>query len=334
MTKTVLLIQPNGMPGTPGYERLASFQDFFCRNGVSCFTIPSPANGFELLRIFMLIRKERIDSLFISMPPFRGWALFFIPRLNVILDIRDGWSIAMKSGYGGTVKKAHLKSQLARIIEAFAVRTARLTITCTPGLFSYLETLHPNAIALVTNGLSDKDIELAKRIRSTTDKPLPQPRRTFICAGKFSEYGKEQAKTVIDTIASRYGNRSCILHLVGADVKKNQWIRQYIRHKYFDIEVMMSARMSRKELYTAIACSDCGIVVLRDPSYEFGTKVFDYLALQTPILDAFPEDSPFSQDFRQYLDTSTSSGTAYYHSRQAQIQEHRPLILDSLVRHC
>ncbi len=45
-----------------------------------------------------------------------------------------------------------------------------------------------------------------------------------------------------------------------------------------------------------------GIALIRDPDYDFGTNVFDYIALGLPVLNYFSKPNPFTDYFDCYLD--------------------------------
>jgi hypothetical protein len=238
------------------------------------------------------------------MPPFRKWWVFLIPGAKVILDVRDGWSIAMDNGYGGNVGKRPVKAFFARMVERWAIRRAYLTITCTPGLKVYLECVSRKPVFLITNGVSDSDYELSKVINiEKSSIKIDSKVKVLCCAGKFSEYGQYRIKKLIDVISKRYGSSGYLIKIFGADKLSNSWLNRYVEESSFGRgDVVIFDRLPKDQLYREISKCDIGISVLRDPKYEFGTKVFDYLALGLPILNYFDEPNAFTEYFDGYLD--------------------------------
>ena len=60
--------------------------------------------------------------------------------------------------------------------------------------------------------------------------------------------------------------------------------------------------MERSCLFDAIASCDYGLSIVRDPDYEFGTKIFDYIALGLPIVNYFDAPNNFTRYFNACLD--------------------------------
>lgn len=250
------------------------------------------------------------NFLFVTMPPFRNFWLFLIPGVKIILDIRDGWSIAQASGYGGVVNKQPVKSYISRIIERFAIRRSYLTITCTPGLQVYLSELSGNEVLLIPNGISDEDISLIDSMRKPKfDKPSNSDSELiFCCAGQFSEYGKDKVRHLLQVISKRYSNRKLVIKLIGSNESHNNWVDCYfheITQGYGSVEIL--PRVNKKELFAIMAESDYGLVVIRDPKYDLGTKVYDYIGVGLPIVNYFDKPNNFTTYFNNFLDVPFDS---------------------------
>jgi len=308
--KKILIVRPVGSSGSPVYERSNSFSKYFEDCGLGVDVENTPDNFLSLLKLIKLIIINKPDYLFITMPPFRNWSLCLLPFIKVILDIRDGWSISMKGGYGGLVKPNSKKAFVARCIEYIAIKRSYATVTCTPGLKNYYSKLAKKKIYLVRNGISDHDFKIAQRYRRLTnvmDKERARPLREFVCAGKFSEYGKDKVKKVLSVINERYGQNKCIIHLIGSDIYENNWISEYIeRNDFKNLSVKFSGRMDKDSMYKLMSDSFCAVTIIRDPSYDFGTKIYDYLALNLKYLDYFEEDNEYNSYFAEYSDLNNS----------------------------
>jgi len=94
-----------------------AYSDFFKTNNIETEILQTPRNIFELLNMIKYIYKNNFGNILITMPGFRKWALLFLPGINTILGIRDGWSIAIESGYGQISTPNKYKAFIARSIE-------------------------------------------------------------------------------------------------------------------------------------------------------------------------------------------------------------------------
>jgi hypothetical protein len=287
--------------GEPSCERNQAFQKFFQKSGdFEGFLRPA-----QVPFLFIsALKSRRRYQIFLSMPPFKYWWVFFLPRLKVVMDIRDGWSIAMASGYGGTTKKRPFKAFIARKIERLAIRRSYCAITCTPGLKDHLERVSGREVLLIPNGVSDLDSDLAITLKLTRKSEKSEGQLlTFCCAGKFSEYGKNKIENLIDVISERYSGYGYIIKLFGSDRECNYWVPDYVqKSSQGQGALIIIDRLGKKELYEEISKCDVGISVIRDPQYDFGTKVFDYIALGLPVLNYFSEPNSFTAYFNKYLD--------------------------------
>ena len=103
--KSIIILYPIGVKkGAPAYQRISSFVNFYKKNNIKVIFKYTPNSFYSRIKLIKFMYKNKVFNIFISMPPFRNWIFFLIPYINLILDIRDGWSIAMKTGYGNTVK--------------------------------------------------------------------------------------------------------------------------------------------------------------------------------------------------------------------------------------
>ena len=277
-------IEMKNQIGSPAHARVSAFQDYF--NSSACEHVP---NGKEYF--------------FISMPPFRRFNVFLKFRARIILDLRDGWSIAQASGYGGTIRKKPIKAWISRKIEWFLIRRSFITITCTPGLQKYLEKVSGLRVILIPNGISDQRLSLIKKLKKEHSIGQDNGKIIFVCAGKFSEYGVDKVKKLISVIATRYSGRSTEIRLLGADPEKNQWLRDYYKKlTKGGGSVHLLPRMGEEDLYKNMMEADYGLTIIRDPDYDFGTKIYDYIALGLPVVNYFERPNNFTDYFDACLD--------------------------------
>lgn len=304
--KKILFLLPNSVSGSPALERVNSFIDFYQKEGFYIEKMLYPSSTLELIKLLKLISSKKVGYIFISQPPFKYSIIFAIPFLKKIVDYRDGWSIAQESGYGGIAKKNFFKAKLSRVIEFFVIRHSYCAITCTPGLDQYLSKISSCKLLLIPNGINDKDLNLINDLKSSE---LPQRESsdslTFCCAGKFSEYGKDKVKILLQKIVDRYEGKDLKILLIGSNEEENNWVKQYFSQLTFgggSVEIL--PRMEKIELFTTMLNADFGLTILRDPSYELGTKVYDYIALGLPIINYFDQPNNFTNYFDAFLDVS------------------------------
>lgn len=300
--KNILILNPSSKIGNPAFERVNSFKFFFINNGFNVYELPYPEKFIDFFYVIKYIREKNIKYLFISQPPFSFFMLFLIPFVKKIIDYRDGWSIANLHGYGGIRKPNYMKYFIAKNIEKFCMLRSNLIITCTVGLKDYLSEISNQEVILVTNGISKENYEIIQEaIKESKEKNSNV--LNFSCAGQFSEYGNNQVKKIMETIYCRYSKFACIINIYGADIEKNLWAIDFIK-KYSNIEVILHPRLSQEDLYVELSKADFFISVIRDPSFDYGTKVFEYIAFNKPILNYFDEVNNFVKYFDGVFDVN------------------------------
>ncbi|WP_297442329.1 hypothetical protein [Sulfurimonas sp.] len=330
MTKKILILIPKNIKkGQPSFERIHAYIEFYTSHNIEVIQWSLPNTFSEKIKLIILIYKHQIKNIFISMPPFRNWFLFLLFNVHIIIDIRDGWSIAMKTGYGGTAKKNIIKASLASYYERLAIKRASLAITCTGGLQSYLEDLTKKKILLITNGYSKHDLELVNKIYTqgiTKNNALDS---IVVCAGQFSEYGQDKVKKILKNLNRK--TKPTLLKLIGSNIGKNKWIQDWIiKNSLNNIKIEFLPRMNRKEMYEEILLADYGIAVIRDPNYDFGTKVFDYILCRIPILDYFESKNNFVDFFQDQLTSSNNKSFNRSFLRNELIEKQKKLLLGVL----
>ncbi|MGJ0626967.1 hypothetical protein [Xenorhabdus bovienii] len=310
-SRKILILEPNASPGSPAKSRVTAFQEYFENKSWLILKRQYPKTIFDKIKLIIFLLRNKDIYLLISMPEFRGFFTFLIPNINIILDIRDGWSIAISSGYGGNFRKKKFKANIAKAVERFMIKKSYLTITCTHGLQKYLEEISAKKIPLIPNGILFTDIK-STSIPSHLTRTIQKNKDTliFCCAGKFSEYGISNVKKLLNIILERYYNNKIKIQLVGSNKDSNQWAIDYfhnISNGRGTLDILPF--LEKKELFDLISKSDLGIVLLRNPDYEYGTKVFDYIAKNKPVVNYFDKPNNFTIYFDAALDRSFNLAT-------------------------
>jgi len=306
----ILFLVPKGIKvGQPSFERIETFKEYYKKSGYCINEINVPNTAAEKLKLFVLIFKCRYKYVFISMPPFSNWWLFFLPLIKIVLDVRDGWSIAMDTGYGGLARPNKSKAFIGRLIERLALKRAYKRITCTPGLVNYLQDLSNVNLTYIPNGISYADYELVSKIKKKVVHNSDTERNDFVlcCAGQFAEYGKDKVTNILDKLHLEANVSKCsvVIQLIGSSVNSNGWIEGYLLTKgYYNITVHILPRMEKLQMYELILKADMCLTIVRDPSYEFGTKVFDYILCDKYIFNYFDSENNFLLEFKDVMSSS------------------------------
>lgn len=304
--KILFLVPANIRDGQPSFERIASFRRFYQQAGHEVVDKTMPVGLWSQIVMLWHIWRHRYPYVFLSMPPFRTWLLFaFLPK-QIILDIRDGWSIAIESGYGGTEPIRPKWAKVAKRIEYWAIGRAALAITCTPGLQQHLEKISRKPLLLLPNGVSQANYETIQTIKLGSQHAHNNHQVSAICAGQFSEYGRKKAELILQKLSLVFSSKKVILSVLGADKEQNAWIDSFIEEQAIhNVECVLLDRVSHEEMYRLITQSDVAVTVIRDPDYDFGTKVFDYIACGIPVFNYFEEENNFSKYFMPFFYSST-----------------------------
>lgn len=321
----MLFFQNQSSETAPSSMRLKAFIKYFEKLNTHIYLIN---NDDIFLKKFIAVLRHRKNGIFISMPEFSHFWVFIIPNSRIILDIRDGWSIAQDSGYGGTTKPKKLKAKLSRLIERFIISRSILTITCTPGLQTYLSELSKLDIVLIPNGISQSDLQTIQDIKDQNPKTTNRKELVFCCAGRFSQYGIDKVRVLLNQIAQRYSEHDLILKLIGSDFEDNKWTIDFF-HKLTKgkgrVEIL--PKLGKKDLFLTMLNADYGLAVIRDPNYDFGTKIYDYIALGLPVINYFEYPNNFTKYFDACLDVPFNA-----HNTMPEIRR-EVLIISALAKY-
>jgi len=294
--KVLVLNHRNLLSGQPSHERQMSFVEFFQDNNIQVYNYDTPKTLTEKMKLLKYIFSNSINNIFISMPEFRNWFLFLIPKMNIVLDIRDGWSVAIIGGYGGHIKPNKIKGYIAKMVERFAISRAKLTITCTLGLQNYLQKLSTKKIILSYNGYSKEDKKIVTKLKKNIIYKKNSQIINAVCCGSFAEYSLKKAQFITKRLSKKYANKKVVFKIIGADIKKNKTLLKFIKNNNIkNIELKILPRMEKIKMLEQILKSDIAITVLRDPEYDLGTKIYQYILCGVPIFNYF--DDKVHNDF-------------------------------------
>lgn len=255
------------------------------------------------LKAFKYLMTADYDKLFVSCGPF--WHLRFIVlacilrKKKFIVDIRDPWSANLKRGFGGTKPKASkFVIKRAEFWERLIYKHSEEIWTVTEGMKeSHKEVVgDTEKFTVVING---HDINVKKVALKQTQQPANDV-TTYVCMGKFVEYGEEKAERALKKLKDVNDRKGqpYLLEFIGCNEEK---IRPIISKLDMENHVQFIPRMPYHEAISRASQADIGFCIIRDEDIEHGTKTFDYLGLGLPIFDCFTQGSHFHQFFEPYL---------------------------------
>lgn len=299
----VIFYFPTKSKSSPSHNRLNSFFNVLEERGFNLHQRIAPRSIIDIKREYSFCHKQSTKAIIVySGPPFiANITLLLLNRRYInILDIRDGWSIAIKTGYGNTIKPNRLKALIIQMLEIIAIKNSKLCVAATPGLSTYLNRISGHNVPVVFNGYINNNRSLNKENNLYNKRKKKDIK--FVCCGKFSEYGKDKVIAILNKMSNNFAVYFKIsLSLIGSDKDRNAWIKDYVNNNKLPIEIFFLSPIEVTEVPVALLEYDCGISVIRDPSYDFGTKVFDYIAAGIPVLNYFVEANNFTRFFGGYL---------------------------------
>lgn len=255
-----------------------------------------------MLVLFIHLMFKNYDRLYVSCGPF--WHLRIVllvcvlRRKKLIVDFRDPWSINLKTGFGNSKPKASLKIvEKAERMEKWIYKYCKYFWVCTPGMKNAYSQLfgndHKIRVVLNGHGLTREQMELK-------NGHLYPDFLSFVCLGKFVEYGQKKAEQALSSI-----RRICLENHIDYNIcfvgSNPERINVVARKVGVQNHVKVIGKVQYEKAVEIAADKDIGICIVRDEEIEFGTKIFDYIGLGLPVFDCFEPDSNFREFFSPFL---------------------------------
>lgn len=275
--KTIIFIKPQKEKiGLAAKARLVCFEEVFNKH-YHVVEVQQKIFFFSVLRGVFLSYFLKNSVAFLSTPPFRGcWLIFFANRY--ILDIRDGWSLQQKNGYGGEKVASPLITYFTEKIEKLIGSRASVVSTVSPGLVAYWSAINPNTKLLI-NGLAREDLKYISSFVPDTQPKVTSTTYNIVCAGQLFRYGIDLAITLIHEISEQFREKHLNIICYG-DLEGNQDFQDRLPD---NVSIFMNPAIERNLLLRKIAEADGGLIMLRTPEIDISTKLFDYMGLKKPI---------------------------------------------------
>lgn len=255
---------------------------------------------YRMSYIFKNILFKKYDKIYFSGPPFSKYLIILLisiilKKCKFIVDFRDPWSLHLKNGYG-IKKRNKLKFLIACFIEKNVYKRCNYFIVCTEGMYNEYKNFFKDSdkIKVIHNGhdLSFPDMnKIALQNKQKYGQNI-----NIICCGKFASYNIDKAKSFIEILGN--SNHQFKLLFIGTD---NITKELFQMNSYKNICVEFKEQESYRYCINSIKKSDVGILLLRNEEFEYGTKVFDYIAVGIPIFDLFDHNKSFYSNFKKFI---------------------------------
>lgn len=288
----------NTNESSPAYKRLSGLKAAFEVAGVATTWAHEPGS-------------DKADLDYLSYPPFpRLKALpgLLLSRRPFVLEYRDGWAIAIATGYGGTARPNPAKAVAVRLIEEALRLRARRVVTVTPGLMRWHGEVRTT---LLPNG-SELDTPAPRRAVDRDKSTL-----LVVCFGKFLSYGRDNVMAALETLARRYEGQALDIHVYSGAQEETAF-----EHPFANVTVTHKDPVCPASMIDFFAGYDLGLAIIRDPDYDFGTKIFDYAQAGLPVVDYFDSDNDLKRFLAGAFDTDAAPATPRNYSRAAMLAAH------------
>ena len=286
-------------------QRSRSLQHYLNSKNISTQVVQAEGSalGWFFNSLWAIVKTK--DRVYISCGPF--YPLLFISffcallKKSLIVDLRDPWSLSIIYGYGDRIHPLWTKkARMALWIEHYAYTHCAEMWVCTNGMYSFYKEQFKDSqrLRMIPNGYESsllKKIDLENIVGLTYKAEIP----TYVCLGKFAEYGLENAHRVLNQIMAGNQNKRFKILLIGCDQQANQ---QFFANFYPDVNYEIRERLPYSQALQIAASCQWGICIVRNEDYEYGTKIFDYIYLKLKILNIFDRNKDFYQYFKDYLD--------------------------------
>ncbi|MBO6853875.1 MAG: hypothetical protein JJ872_08945 [Marivivens sp.] len=285
----------NTNESSPAYKRLSALKTAFEEAGTATVWAHEPGG-------------DKADLDYFSYPPFprlKDLPRLLLARRPYVLEYRDGWALAISTGYGNTVPAKRAKALLVGLIEAALRLRAYRVVTVTPGLLRW----HGVARTILLPNGSEIDFSVPRR-----DVDLSKNVLNVVCFGKFLSYGHSNVMAALETLSRRYEDKTLNIHVYSGVSEETD-----LEHQFANIIVTRKDPVRPTSLIDFFACYDLGLAIIRDPDYDFGTKIFDYAQAGLPIVDYFDVYSDIKTFFAGAFDTDAAPVIQPDYSRAAML---------------
>lgn len=250
------------------------------------------------LLVFFKIIFSREKVVYVSCGPFTHLPMVYLSviltRKKLVIDFRDPWSLNIKTNYGGGGTYKIWKYKSALFLEKIGYKLCSHFLVCTQGVFDAYSKDFKNhkKLFLMENGY---DFNPKSIIFNNESEYL-----SAVCLGQFADYNYEKAKKAIIKLKklSKRNKKMLKITLIGCNKEINE--KLLIECEVLEFSNILP-RMPYKEALKIASEHNCALLVIRDEDIDYGTKVYDYIALHLKVIDNFEENSKFRKRFKDII---------------------------------
>lgn len=241
-------------------------------------------------RVEEILDEVKVDRIVISMGPFYTYKIAAIAKKRKViclLDFRDPWSFDKREETLLAKVKRIIQFPIKYTKECVAISNADYVTTVTPGWVEQFKNFHPTQkekIFLVENGYDDKKLSC---IDLSQKKSSDRNRLLIGVFGKLFYYSEQYADvflravkevTDVDILIKQVGQmeENVIPKIASYKIKK-------------DIVVNTGFMDYISGISSLMECD--AFLVIDDRKEALGTKIYDYIFLNKPIIYVGPRDS-------------------------------------------
>jgi hypothetical protein len=292
-----------------GTQRLRHLAAYLKKNGMTVSKV-NTTKGWSKERfireVVLNIWRFQGKIVFVSCGPFYYLAaatlISVVRKKTLIVDFRDplsfNFSIPDKDISVRNAKRAiHLFWARAR--ERFAYYFSSTFIVCSTGMYELYSRLFGNTkkLRMIPNGFDFTPPASTLALWQGKEQDIER----FICIGKFLEYSETKARSIFEKLLERkmkLGKKVLIIFYNDETTKLKSFVEGLGLPLGFSAEYRgrIPYEMVIKEAFSF----DCGIVVIRNESFDVGTKIYDFIGLGLPVLDVFDHNANFYKSFHNF----------------------------------
>lgn len=273
-------------------------------SGIEIIDVHVSSNFFNNAKTYSsevkkIIESDSIDLIIYSVGPFYTLLTLYTIKKKymnkAIIDFRDLWSYE-KRGSRGIVKdiKFSLVKLIYRIIERPAVERSDGLVVVTPGDFDIMSRKYKNKkqnIKVISNGYEDNnfnEVESVKKEASFNSNTIQ-----IVSLGKLGYYAPHLVRELCSALNEiKIANKEIELLHVG----QKEAIVETIMSQYKNFKYKCTGYVDNRNALRIASESDIALIVYNHPT-GYGTKVFDYIACNKPIILVTEE----ANDLRKFI---------------------------------
>ncbi|MGQ3414368.1 glycosyltransferase [Natrinema sp. LN54] len=242
--------------------------------------------------ITRLHRKYEFDAIWQTAGPFLPLttALFVKPLLQIpyVIDLRDAWTLHPYKPDRTVFGRIH--DGVSAVAEPAVFRVATAITTATDGITNEYKSRYPSLSAkfrTIENGYDPSDFPV-----HDVEKP---DEFTIVYVGKFDHF--RDTTPFLRSVAELSTETDVTFVHVG---REEAQVSSAVSQLGLSDRFQCTGFVSRSEVARQIQRADLGLAVSGGSRQEMTTKIFDYIACETPILACGPKDGSMANVVEQF----------------------------------